>query len=100
VVPGKLLAWFNRLQTKYKTHKCDEILKLYMWWFLCLTGNHITQTYRQTEVQLYAFLTLALDRGEWSGLCPGCFNSKERGCQHPSGELVGPTASIDALKEK
>jgi len=99
VVPGKLLARFNRLQTKYKTHKWDEILKLCRWWSLCLTGNHIMQTYRQTEVQLHAFLTLALDRGAWSGLCPGCFNSKERGYQHPFGELVGPRVGMDALKE-
>jgi len=69
-----------------------------MWWSLHLTGNHIMQTYRQTEVQLHGFLTLALDRGEWSGLCSGCFNSKERGCQHPSGELMGLRAGMDALK--
>jgi len=32
----------------------------------------------QVEVQLHTFLTIALDRGEWSALCPSYFNPRER----------------------
>jgi hypothetical protein len=29
--------------------------------------------YWEVEVKLYAFFTSALDGGEWSAACPGCF---------------------------
>jgi hypothetical protein len=37
------------------------------------------------EVQLYAFLTSALDGGEWSASCPGRFTPRERA---PSTHLI------------
>jgi hypothetical protein len=36
------------------------------------------KAYEGIEVQLHAFLTSALDRGEWSALRPGRFTTRER----------------------
>jgi hypothetical protein len=63
-------------------------------------------------VTMHSHMNVKLDRGtapcilnlgtrqEWSGFCPGCFSSKERGCQHLFGELVGRKAGMGTLKEK
>jgi len=48
------------------------------------------------EVELHTFLTSALDEGEWSASCPGCFTPRERapGTQWKGG-WVGPRTSLD-----
>jgi hypothetical protein len=38
---------------------------------------YAVQAFRDLEVQLHAFLTLALHGGEWSALHPSCFIPKE-----------------------
>jgi hypothetical protein len=43
-------------------------------------------------------LILALDGGEWSASCPGCFTPKERAPRtHWVGGWVGPRAILDAV---
>jgi hypothetical protein len=50
------------------------------------------------EAQLHAFLTLALDWGEWSASHPGCFTPKERTSgTHWIGGWVGPRAGLDMV---
>jgi hypothetical protein len=44
---------------------------------LCLNMNDM-KTYWGAEVQLHAFLTLALDGREWPDSCTGRFNPRER----------------------
>jgi len=46
---------------------------------LCfLTEHHALKAYWVVEVQLHTFLTLALDRDEWSTSHPGHFTPRER----------------------
>jgi hypothetical protein len=45
---------------------------------LFLRERHDTRVYWEMEVQLYEFLTSALDGGGWSASRPGCFTSRER----------------------
>jgi hypothetical protein len=45
---------------------------------LCLTKHHDMQVYWGAEVYLHAFLTSALDGGEWSSSRPGRFIPRER----------------------
>jgi hypothetical protein len=46
------------------------------------------------EIQLYTFLTLALDVGEWSVSC-----AREKG-PHWIGGWVGPGAHVDAAQKR
>jgi hypothetical protein len=41
---------------------------------LCLIKHQTLKAYGDMNVELYAFLTSALDGDEWSALYPGCFN--------------------------
>jgi len=41
--------------------------------FLCLTKHHAMKTYGGVELQIHAFITSALDGGEWSASRPGRF---------------------------
>jgi len=34
--------------------------------------------YEEMEIQLYSFITTALDGGEWSALCPGHFSPQTK----------------------
>jgi hypothetical protein len=46
-------------------------------------------------------LTLALDEGEWSVSCPGCFTPRERTPGiHWIGGWVGPRAILDAVVKR
>jgi len=45
---------------------------------LCIIKCHSMKRYGGVEAWLHTFLTLALDGGEWSGSCPGCFTLQER----------------------
>jgi hypothetical protein len=53
------------------------------------------------EVQLHAFLTSALDGGEWSASCPGRFTPSETApSTHWIGGWVGHRAVLDAVVKR
>jgi hypothetical protein len=60
------------------------------------------KAYWGVEVYLHAFLTSALDEGEWSASCLGRFTPKERAPgTHWIGGWMGPRASVDtAVRRK
>jgi hypothetical protein len=59
------------------------------------------KTYWGVEVLLHAFLTEALDGGEWSASRPGRFNPRERAPgTHWRGGWMGPRAGLDAVVKK
>jgi hypothetical protein len=65
---------------------------------LCLTKHHTMKTwmYRSTHS-----LTLALDGGEWSVSCPGCFTPRERAPgMHWIGCWVGLRAGLDTVLKR
>jgi hypothetical protein len=46
-------------------------------------------------------LILALDGGEWSASCPGCFTPRERAPgTHWIGDWVGPRAILDTVVKR
>jgi hypothetical protein len=45
---------------------------------MCLTKHHAMKTYWGMEVKLHAFLTSALDGGEWSASRPASYTPRER----------------------
>jgi len=49
------------------------------------------KTYGGVEIWLHTFLTLALDGGEWSASCPGCFLAKSP--QYPLDRRLGEAHS-------
>jgi hypothetical protein len=56
--------------------------------------------YSGVKLQLYSFLTSALDRGQWSASQPGCFISGERNSSTYSTEWwVGTRANLGALEK-
>jgi hypothetical protein len=56
------------------------------------------KAYWGMEVQLHAFLTSALDEGEWSASRPGRFTPRERALgTHWIGGWLGPRAVLDAV---
>jgi hypothetical protein len=68
---------------------------------LCLTKHHAMKTYWGVEVQLHAFLTSALDGGEWSASRPGRFTPREKApFTHWIGGSVGPRADLDAVVKR
>jgi hypothetical protein len=68
---------------------------------LCLIKHHAVKTYWGVEVYLQAFLTSALDGGEWSASPPGHFNPRERAPgTHWIGGWVGPRAVLDTVVKK
>jgi hypothetical protein len=82
------------------SHFSCFFVKCYLWsqLSLYLTKHHAMKTYWGVEVYLHAFLTSALDGGEWSASRPGHFTPKERAPgTHWIGSLVGPRASLDAM---
>jgi hypothetical protein len=80
---------------------------------LCLTKHHNMKMYLiqlsttslrhigGVEVQLHAFLTSALGRGEWSVSCPGHFTPGLKALStHMTGGWVGPSAGVDAVAKR
>jgi hypothetical protein len=66
-----------------------------------LTKHHAMKAYWGVEVQLHAFLTSAVDGGEWSASRSGHFTPKERGRgTHSIGGWVGPRAVLDAMVKR
>jgi hypothetical protein len=55
---------------------------------LCLINHHATQTYGGMDVSLHKFLTLALDKGEWSALC-NCFTPWGKSPWYPLHRRLG-----------
>jgi hypothetical protein len=47
---------------------------------MCLTEHDAIKTYEGVEEDLHAFLTSALDEGEWSASLPSRFTPEERTC--------------------
>jgi hypothetical protein len=87
-------------------HGADGEEGLQMWWVkvklsLCLTKHHAVKTYGGVEVQLDAFVTLVLDRSEWSASRLGHFTSRETapGTQSVGG-WVDPRAGMDAVAKR
>jgi hypothetical protein len=59
------------------------------------------KTYWGVEVYLHAFLTSALDGGEWSTSRPGLFNPREKEPDtHWIGGWVGPRAVLDVVVKR
>jgi hypothetical protein len=59
------------------------------------------KVYWGVEVQLHAFLTPALDGGEWSASRPGRFTPREIAHDtHWIGGWVGPRAGLDAMVKR
>jgi hypothetical protein len=57
----------------------------------CLIKHHAMKKYWGVEVQIHAFLTFALDKGEWSASCLDCFTPG----MHWIGGWVGPRADLE-----
>jgi hypothetical protein len=56
------------------------------------------KTYGRMEVQLHAFLTLALDGGMWLVSHPGCFTPGERAAGIDwTGSQMGSTAGLEVV---
>jgi hypothetical protein len=77
----RLRALEDRVLTRIFEHRDDSVtggkgkkVKL----SLCLTKHHAMKTYWGMEVYLHAFLTSALDGGEWSASRPSRFTPRER----------------------
>jgi len=59
------------------------------------------KTYGGVEVWRHAFLTSALDAGEWSASRPGCFTLGKRSSDtHWVGGWVGLGTSLDAVAKR
>jgi hypothetical protein len=67
----------------------------------CLTKHHATKTYGWMEIQLHAFLTLALDGDEWLASQPGRLNPRERAPgAHWIGGWLDPRVGLDAIANR
>jgi hypothetical protein len=59
------------------------------------------KTYGGVELYLQAFLTFALDGGEWSASLPGRFTPREGAPDtHWIGGWMGPRAGLDAVMKE
>jgi len=68
---------------------------------LCLFNYHTMKTFEVVEVQLHAFLTSALDGGEWSTSRLGRFTSGERAPgTHRIGGWMDPRAGLVAVVKR
>jgi hypothetical protein len=68
---------------------------------LCLTKHHAMKMYWGVEVKLHAFLTSALNGGEWSASRPGRFTPRETAPgTHWIGGWMDPKASVDAVVKR
>jgi hypothetical protein len=65
---------------------------------LSLTEHQAIKTYWGVEVELHAFLTAALDGGEWSASRSGRFTPREKASgTHWLGGWVGPRVVLDTV---
>jgi hypothetical protein len=64
----------------------------------CLTKYFAMKKYGRVEALLHAFLTSALDGGEWSASRPARFTPRERATgTHWTGGWLDPRAELDAV---
>jgi hypothetical protein len=88
-------SWCN-----YPNNTCTT-RKLKIKLSLCLTKHHAMKTYLGVEGQLHAFLTSALDGGEWSASRLCRFTPSERAPgTHWIGGWVGSRAFLDAVAKR
>jgi hypothetical protein len=67
----------------------------------CLVNHHVMKPYWVVEVYLHAFLTSALDGGEWSASLPGRFTPGERTLStHRIGGWMGPRTGLDPVVKR
>jgi len=64
---------------------------------LCLTKHHAMKMQWGVEVQLHAFLSSAIDGGEWSASRPGRFTPRKSPWYPLDRWLGGPRAGLDAV---
>jgi hypothetical protein len=64
---------------------------------LYLTKNHCQEDIFKLELQLHAFLTPALDEGEWSASHPGHFTPPGKSPQYQFDKMLGGTQSWSGL---
>jgi hypothetical protein len=69
--------------------------------FLCLIRHHVMNMYGGVAIYLHAFLTSAIQGGEWSAWRLSRFTPEERAPgTHWKGRWVGPRAGLDTVKRK
>jgi len=66
----KMVVWYSSLQPRP--------IKVKVRLSLCLSEHHAIKTHWGVDVWLHAFLTLALDGGEWLASSSGLFTTNER----------------------
>jgi hypothetical protein len=65
-----------------------------------LIKYHTMKTYGGVEVQLHAFLTLALDGGEWLASCPSSSILGKSPGIHLTESWVGPRNRMDTMAKR
>jgi hypothetical protein len=67
---------------------------------LCLIKHHAMKTYGGAEVYLHVFLTLVMDRDDWSVPHRGCISLGERASHISRIGWLGPKADLEALEKR
>jgi len=68
--PGEMLWWLNYHLLSNRCYESETANGSEKWY-------HAMRTYWGVDVELHAFLTSALDGGEWSGSSPGRFTPEK-----------------------
>jgi hypothetical protein len=66
---------------------------------MCLIKHHVKKTCREVKMLPHAWLTLAVDGGEWSASCPWLLYPQRKSLWWPlNRRLGGPRAGLDAVE--